>query len=255
EAEHRTGPGRADVGMSAKSAATRAEFSRLLDRRLRGEPLQHVLGHWSFRTIDIVVDRRALIPRSETEIVVEYALAELSTMRCEPLVVDLGTGSGAIACAIASEHATASILATDVSVEALELARANRDRLDARVARRVELRLGDWYTALQKKDRGKVNLVVSNPPYVAEDEWAGLDPVVRDYDPRLALVAGPRGTEAIFEVISGAPGVLAAGGSVVVEIAPWQASAVRDFALQAGAKSVEIRRDLAVRLRVLVARW
>jgi release factor glutamine methyltransferase len=244
----------APTGGEPDEEARRA-FARLVERRRAGEPLQHVLGHWSFRTVDLLVDRRALVPRPETEVVVEHALRKLAEGPGAPLVVDLGTGCGAIACSIASEHAQARVTAIDVSTEAVQLARANRDRLAPEIARRIDVRIGDWYTALPSEILGRVDLVVSNPPYVAESEWRRLDAVVRDFDPRLALVAGPLGTEALASVICGAPAVITDGGAVVVEIAPGQSDVVRELARTAGAKSVEVRRDLAGRKRVLVASW
>jgi release factor glutamine methyltransferase len=244
-------PGR-DV---APALAVRAEFDRLVERRRAGEPLQRVLGHWSFRTTDLLVDERALIPRPETEIVVEYALRELSRFSKNPLVLDLGTGSGAIACAIVCEHRGARVIATDVSTEAIALARANRNRLGVDGADRIELRVGDWFEALSEDVPGRIDLVVSNPPYVTEGEWAQLDPVVRDFDPKIALVAGAEGTEAIAEVIGGSPRVLASGGSLIVEIAPTQTQRATALARGAGARDVRVHEDLAGKDRVLVARW
>ncbi|MGB9112596.1 MAG: peptide chain release factor N(5)-glutamine methyltransferase [Acidimicrobiales bacterium] len=232
-----------------------AEFARLVARRAAGEPLQHVLGHWPFRTVDLLVDRRALVPRPETEMVVDYALAELRHLQGCPLVVDLGTGSGAIACSVATEHPLVTVIATDVSEAAVALAKSNRDRLSEDVARRIDVWVGDWFEALPPSAKGRVDVVVSNPPYVAEHEWSGLDRVVRDFDPRAALVAGPIGTEAIEKIIDGIPDVIADGGSAVLEIAPSQSEFARASALAAGACAIEIRSDLAGRDRVLIARW
>lgn len=244
-----------EVDTSELGARARREFDRLLKRRLAGEPLQHVLGHWPFRTVDLIVDRRALIPRPETETVVEQALCELERCEGSPLVVDLGTGSGAIACSIASEHPLARVIAVDASEEAVELARLNRDRLADEVARRIEVRIGNWFAALPREVFGHVDVVVSNPPYVAEQEWRGLERVVRDFDPKSALVAGRLGTEAIASVIADTPCALVEGGALVLEISPSQANAARAFAGRAGARSTDVRRDLSGRDRVLVARW
>lgn len=249
------GPTYRDVQNSVPRASERARFLRLVERRLAGEPLQHVLGHWPFRKVDLLVDRRALVPRPETELIVEYALCELARVHGIPIVVDLGTGSGAIACSIASEHPQATVIAVDVSEDAVALAKSNRDRLAAPVASRIDVRIGDWFEAIPEQFRGRIDVVVSNPPYVAEHEWGGLDPVVRDFDPKAALVAGPLGTEGIVAVISGAPDVIVRGGAVVVEIAPSQSDAARSCARAAGARSVEVRRDLARRDRALIARW
>lgn len=244
-----------EVTDAAPDTTLRAQFGCFVRRRIAGEPLQHVLGHWPFRTIDLLVDRRALIPRPETELVVEYVLRELQRVQRSPLVVDLGTGSGAIACSVASEHPEAKVVAIEKSGEAVELAISNRDRLDADVARRIDVRIGDWFEALPLEIRGRVDLVVSNPPYIAEHEWSGLEPVVRDFDPKAALVAGPLGTEAIANVIAGTPDVIADGGGVVVEIAPSQSVAARALARAAGARAIDVQHDFAGRDRVLIARW
>ncbi len=238
--------------------SVRRRYRALVDQRSRGAPLQHVVGHWGFRQLDLVIDRRALVPRPETECTVEVALGELNARpasRPPPLVVELGTGSGAIACSLVSELPGVAVVATDLSPAALEVARANRSRLDPEQACRVELQLGDWYQALDCSIAGKVDLVVANPPYVAASEWHDLDPVVRDFDPREALVAGDTGREAIEEILRGAPRWLSGGAAVVVEIAPHQAPAVLEFARGCSARQVDVRRDLADRDRVVVARW
>jgi len=260
------------------SLRARQAFARLLERRRRGEPLQHVLGHWSFRTLELLVDGRALVPRPETEVVAGQALAELERLRARRaevatapagarspsavppsagglLALDLGTGSGAIACALVAECPAVTVVGVDRSPAALRLAAANRARLRPADAERLMLVEGGWYAPLDPALAGAVDLVVANPPYLAEAEWDGLDPVVRDFDPREALVAGPTGLEALEAVVAGAPAVLVAGGSVVVEIAPLQAGAARWMATSAGAEEVEVLTDLAGRQRVLVARW
>ncbi|MGH9092638.1 MAG: N5-glutamine methyltransferase family protein, partial [Acidimicrobiales bacterium] len=145
-------------------------LDELVARRLAGEPLQYVLGSWVFRTLELTVDRRALIPRPETEQVVEAALARLGD-RPHPVVVDLGTGSGAVALSMAAERPGAEVWATDADAAALELAAANRERTGVAAT----LCRGDWYGALPARLRGRVDLVVSNPPYVSEAEWPALD--------------------------------------------------------------------------------
>ena len=231
-----------------------------------GEPLQHVLGHWSFRTLELAVDGRALVPRPETEVVTGLALDELDRLRRLRHggrsgrhgglhALDLGTGSGAIACSLASEAGDVRVVATDRSLAALSLAADNVAALPSEVAARIELAAGDWYSAVPPGLAGQVDVVVSNPPYLAEDEWARLDPVVAEHDPYEALVAGPSGLEAIEAVVAGAPALLAPGGSLVVELAPHQAAAVLALARQAGAVEATVERDLAGRQRALVARW
>ncbi|MHB1929377.1 MAG: peptide chain release factor N(5)-glutamine methyltransferase [Acidimicrobiales bacterium] len=200
-------------------------FRAMLDRRAAGEPLQYVLGRWAFRRLDLMVDRRVLIPRPETEGVVGIALEQIADRRA-PLAVDLGTGSGAIALSLALEHPSVEVWATDVSAAALDVARANAAGVGGRAAPRVRFAEGRWWAALPGELRGRVDLVVSNPPYLSEAELAAADAVVRDWEPAGALAAGPAGTEALGEILAGAPEWLAPGGAVVVELAPHQAGVV-----------------------------
>jgi release factor glutamine methyltransferase len=240
----------------------------LARRRLAGEPLQYVLGHWAFRTLDLLVDPRVLIPRPETEQVAEVALGELERVaagRPGAVVVDLGTGSGAIALALATEcrhaHPSIRVWATDVDPGALEVATVNRQRVgagDPGAAERVVLRRGSWWQALPSELHGRVDLAVSNPPYVAEAEWPGLDAEVRA-EPYRALVApdGTGGTPGLADVeavVAGSPAWLAPRASLVVEIAPHQSAAAEACARAVGFDDVAVVPDLSGRPRVLVAR-
>jgi release factor glutamine methyltransferase len=233
-------------------------FARaMVERRAKGEPLQYVVGRWGFRTLDLFVDRRVLIPRPETEVVVEAALAELRAIAAErggppPVAVDLGTGSGAIALSIAREVPAAEVWATDVSAAALAVARANLAGLGSRFASHVRLVEGAWFEALPAHLHGVVDLIVSNPPYVATGE--ALPAEVAEWEPDEALVAGPTGLEAIAAIVRDAPAWLAHPGRLVVEIAPHQAAAAADLARAAGFADVDVRPDLQGRLRVLVGR-
>jgi release factor glutamine methyltransferase len=252
----------------AAPATAAAQIVEMVDRRGRGEPLQHVLGHWSFRTLDVIVDSRALVPRPETEAVTEVALRELDRLAAEARrrddprlkVVDLGTGSGVIALSIATERAFAEVTATDRSPSALELAAENLRRRPAEVQSRLHLACGEWYSPLPESLEGAVAVIVSNPPYLARDEWDELDEVVR-HDPYEALVAGETGMESIEAVVGGSGRWLSPRGSLVVEIAPFQAeracaiaAAVCDHASRPLFESVEVLPDLAGRQRVLLAR-
>ncbi|MHB8437604.1 MAG: peptide chain release factor N(5)-glutamine methyltransferase [Acidimicrobiales bacterium] len=219
-----------------------------------GEPVQYVIGTWPFRTLELAVDPRVLIPRPETEELVGWALTLLGdpsgpTRR----IADLGTGSAAIALSIACEAPMAvEVWATDISHEALILAAVNVDRV--RPPRPIHLCAGSWFDALPGELRGQLDLVVSNPPYIALDEYEALDRDVRDHEPAVALIAGPKGTEALEHLISQAPTWLAPGGSLIVELAPHQDALLATLARQSGMSNVEVRVDLAGRSRALLAR-
>jgi release factor glutamine methyltransferase len=240
-----------------------AHLDAMVERRLRGEPLQYALGSWTFRDLDLLVDPRVLIPRPETEWVVETALEEAVRIglrrggraafdaSTEAVVADLGTGSGAIALALATELPDVLVWATDASRDALEVARAN---VAGCGQTRVRLSEGSWFAALPETLQGALALVVSNPPYIAEHEVASLPDEVAGHEPRAALVSGPTGLEAIEELVAAAPRWLAPGASLVVEIAPHQAEPAAALAVAAGFGDVAVRDDLTGRPRVLVAR-
>lgn len=237
-----------------------AFFDRMLARRLAGEPLQYVLGRWAFRTLDLYVDRRVLIPRPETEVVVGCALDELDRIRAErdpeqgspgAVVVDLGTGSGAIALSVAAERERVEVWATDRAPGAVAVARANLAGI-GRAATRVRIVEGSWFEPLPAELAGRVDVIVSNPPYVAAGEV--LPDEVARWEPPSALVAGPRGTEALELVLEEAPRWLGRRGSVVLELAPHQTEAMAGHARALGYRDVRVEPDLAGRARVLVAR-
>ena len=231
-------------------------FARqMMERRVTGEPLQYVVGRWGFRRLDLLVDRRVLIPRPETEAVVEVALTELRRLRGDdprrPLAADLGTGSGAIALSLASEG-DAAVWATDVSADALAVARANLAGLGSLAAAHVRLVPGHWFDALPEDLAGRLDLIVANPPYVASGE--PLPGEVADWEPAAALYSGPTGMEAIDEIARSAPAWLARPGVLVLELAPHQADRAIALATEAGFADVDVRPDLSGRLRALVAR-
>lgn len=253
----------ADVQVGEAALHRLEEMAR---ERIGGTPLQYVLGSWSFRTLELGVDRRALIPRPETEQVVEVALAELRDGDDRELVlVDLGTGTGAIALSLAVElwprRQGLEVWATDADGDALALAAENLERVRAtrpEAARAVRLAHGCWYEALPAELQGRVSLVVSNPPYVDDGQWEQLDAEVRQ-EPRLALVSptgsdGTPGLAAIEAVVTGAARWLGPGGVLVVEISPEQADAALALADDAGLPGARIARDLSGRDRALVAR-
>ncbi len=241
-------------------------LSVMVDRRLAGEPLQYVIGRWPFRDLELVLDRRVLIPRPETEVVAEVALTEAErtgVRRGEPdpwgaadpvyPVADLGTGSGALGLALAAGLPEAEVWVTDADPGALSVARANLAAVGL-AATRVRVAEGVWYEALPEGLRGNLRVIVSNPPYVAESEFDGLPACVRDHEPRRALVAGPRGTEDLEVLIDGGLDWLAPGGALVLELAPHQAASMAGYARGRGYSEVEVHPDLAGRDRVLVAR-
>ncbi len=242
-----------------RPAGTRAvaHLDSMMARRLSGEPLAYVLGHWSFRTLELMVDRRVLIPRPETELVAQRVI-ELVRDRFAAsgpqLVADLGTGSGAIALSIAAEirPGTAEIWATDVSPDALDVARANLVTLPFRTAPFVRLSGGSWFDALPSELRGRLDVVVSNPPYVETND-VDLEESVRRWEPPGALFGGVDGLDAYRAVIGAAGEWLAPDGVVVVEIGASQGGAVAEVAGQHGFEAA-IQPDLAGRDRIAVIR-
>jgi release factor glutamine methyltransferase len=229
-------------------------FYSMVERREAGEPVQYVLGHWAFRQLDLMVDRRVLIPRPETEVVVEVALGELARLARAPLVADLGTGSGAIALSIATECVTAEVWATDLSEDALAVASANLAGLGTKAAGKARLVQGSWWHALPGELKGALDLAVTNPPYVAENELASLPPEVFRWEPLQALIAGPSGLEALSAITAEALAWLAPRSAFVAEIAPHQDRVAVELAYSAGFEEAFVKPDLTGRPRVLVAR-
>jgi release factor glutamine methyltransferase len=238
---HVLGTTRGDLHADSRRELTEdeaAELDRLLVRRAAREPLAYVLGEWGFRRLTLKVDSRVLVPRPETEIVVERCLARIAGLP-EPRVLDVGTGSGAIALAIADEHPGARVTAIDASEDALAVARENA----ARTGLAVELVRRDLFDGLPE---GPWYLVVSNPPYIHDEEVEGLRPEVRDWEPRAAVV-GKGTTE---RVASAARSVLRPGGALVLETAGGRAEEVADHLRGLGYVDVRVTDDLTGRSRV-----
>lgn len=284
-----------------------ARYEQMLQQLLAGEPLQYVLGSWGFRCLDLFLDNRVLIPRPETEIVVEVALKELAARSLSKqsasqeqvitqesanprlLAADLGCGSGAIGLSLAAECPNAEVVCTDISADALAVTRANLAGIGT-AGMRVRLAQGSWYEALEKIPssqrptvpaqnpqaanlpkplkkgtaslnpapnpqtdslKGTLDLIVSNPPYIATHE--PLPEVVAAHEPAHALYAGPVGNEAILALLSGALRWLAPGGSIVCEIAPRQAAPATYAAQANGLANIKILPDLTNKPRVLRA--
>ena len=219
-------------------------------RRARREPVAYITGRREFYSLSFAVDRRVLIPRPETERLVEIALDLLrSRFPSEErlLVADVGTGSGAIAVALAHSEPRARVVATDASPEALQVAKFNVEQHG--LSNRIELRRGDVYAPLRGE---RFHAIVSNPPYVKEADYPGLPPEVRDYEPKGALVAGKDGLAVIRRLVAGAAGYLVPGGFLAFEIGWDQAEDVRVIAREAGLFCTRIVPDLAGKDRVAV---
>jgi release factor glutamine methyltransferase len=214
----------------------------LVKRRAAREPIQYLVGKEGFRDFVVLTDPRGLIPRPETEELVEWVV---TSVKLPPgaRVADLGTGSGVIACALCLAFPEAQVVATDNSADTLDLARSNAEKLG--LADRITLVRSDWYQSLE----GKFHLLVSNPPYLSESDYAHVQPELARYEPRRALVSGPTGLECIQILLSGANTRLHPGASIFLEIGDTQANAVRELVKQLPGWKVETKRDLAQKER------
>jgi release factor glutamine methyltransferase len=241
---------RADQPLSTERATT---LDAQLAHRLAGEPVQYITGRAAFRSLDLAVDRRVLIPRPETEWLVEAVLEYLAAHEKPeraPRVLDLGTGSGCIALAIAHEHPRAEVVATDASEGALEVARANADALG--LSKRTMFLRGEWLDALASDER--FDVIVSNPPYISAPEANALPRDVHDFEPHAALFGGDDGLADLRTIVDEAARHLRAGGLLALELAETRAAEVagwfdgaRDW------RGVELRPDLSGRPRILLA--
>lgn len=225
-------------------------YRKLVARRARREPIAYILGRKEFRSLEFNVDSRVLIPRPETEHLVQAAVNELRRRfpgEGRLLVADIGTGSGAVAAGIAAEEARAEIVAVDIDAGALEVARANLERHG--LADRVRLRLSDLLEGIAGE---RFHAVVSNPPYVSEEAWRALAPDVREFEPRRALVGGEDGLAVIRRLVAQVAEALLPGGFFACEIGWDQGEKVRALGEQAGFATIDILPDLAGRDRVVV---
>jgi release factor glutamine methyltransferase len=231
-----TGRSLAWVFAHGDDAIDPAQFESMIARRFAGEPLQYIRSRVEFYGREFYIDDRVLIPRPETEVLVEAAIAQIPI---DSTIVDIGAGSGCIAVTIALERPDLRVFAVDKSVAALAVAKRNRNALGARVS----LAASDVLDAVHGFD-----FIVSNPPYIAEEEIATLATEVRDHEPRMALTPGPRGTEVIERIYAGAR-----GAPVMLEIAYGQTEAVRRVAETHGYRIDEVLHDLAGIERVVVS--
>ena len=230
----------AEPDASVDSGAAR-RFGAMVRRRVRREPVAYILGRKGFRHLDLWVDSRALIPRPETELLVEIAV------ELEPgSVLDVGTGSGAVALAVAHELPEADVTATDTSEDALALARENAERLG--LAERVAFERGTVPPGR------RFDLVVANLPYVRESDMVALEPEITEYEPRQAVVAGEDGLETIATVAAASSAALTDAGAVALEVGAGQAGAAAELLLDLGFGQVEGRQDLAGTPRVVLGR-
>lgn len=230
-----------DPDESLPPGASRA-FAQMVRRRVRREPVAYILGRKGFRRLELEVDPRVLIPRPETELLVEVAL-ELQPAR----VLDIGTGSGAVALAVADELPGAEVTATDTSAGALELAQANA--LSLGLDDRVTFATGTLPA------RGSFDLLLANLPYVGDSEWEQLEPEIREYEPRKALVPGPVGTEAISSLVMRVAANPELTRAAALEVGEGQAAEVAKLLEEAGCEGVETRADLAGIDRVVLGRF
>jgi release factor glutamine methyltransferase len=231
-----------------------AQLDAMVARYRAGEPLAYVMGHWSFRTIELMVDRRVLIPRPETEMVAGRALELARGVADQRRVVDLGTGSGAIGLSLAAELPLTGteVWLTDYSTDAVDVARANAIGL-GRAAANVRVCHGSWFDALPVDVRGEIDVVVSNPPYIADGD-AEVAESVLEYEPHTALFAGDDGLDGVRTIARDARDWLRSGGWLVMEIGYQQGDAVKALLEGFGFVDVAIANDLTGRPRIAEAR-
>ncbi len=217
----------------------------MIARYLDGEPLQYVLGHWAFRHLEVMIDPRVLIPRPETELIVDHAIRSVRAHARPLRVADLGTGSGVIGLSLALElwHDGMEVWLTDASLDALDVARANTAGI-GRAAVGVRLAAGSWFEALPVDRVGSMHLIVSNPPYIADDDPA-VETIVRDHEPHQALFAAEGGLAHIAAIAAEASRWLATDGTLLIEIGAGQADAAMALFTGAGLRDVEVHSDLS----------
>lgn len=223
-------------------------YREVIRRRAAREPLQYITGTAAFRELELTVDPRVLIPRPETEVLVGAVLDWSRGQARELVALDLGTGSGAIALSLLVEGPFARVVATDTSAEALEVAAANAARTG--VEDRLDLRKGPLFEPIGGDP--EYDVIVTNPPYVAESDHATLMPEVVEHEPGEALFAGPDGLELIRRIVAAAPEHIAPGGLLAIEVGPEQAAAVAALVQDHGLMETRIVRDLAGRERVVL---
>ncbi len=234
------------------SPDVRARIEALVARRVAREPLQYLLGTQEFCGLEFSVSPAVLIPRPETELLIQYIVGHVHALS-EATIVDVGTGSGCVAITLAARLKGRRILAIDRSPEALEVAQRNAVRHAVRD--RIEWLEGDLLAPLRERQvADTIDVIVSNPPYISESDWAGLEPEVRVFEPRMALIGGTQGTEFHERLLRESREFLAPGGLLIMEIGVGQAATVRQFAEQIGGyTALRIIEDAAGIERVVIA--
>lgn len=227
-------------------------LNSMVDRYMAGEPLQYVMGRWAFRHLDLLVDNRVLIPRPETELLVEHVVSFVANKPGPYVMADLGTGSGALGLSLLSELPLGEVVMwlTDFSADALDVARANAAGL-GRPATGARFAQGSWFDALDSSLKGTLDVVVSNPPYIAEND-PEVQASVREWEPASALFAGTDGLDDLRVIASQAPQWLRSGGLLGVEMGYSQADAVTQLFEHAGFTNVHVHNDLAGKPRFVL---
>ena len=224
-------------------------FKRILKRRTAREPLSYILGQTEFYSRRFVVSRDVLVPRPETELLVEEALKAVKGLS-SPRIVDVGTGSGCIAITICGEKRDSNVFATDISIEALKVAQVNA-RING-VEKNIRLLCADFLACFKK---GFFDIVVSNPPYISDSDLALIDSDIRDFEPNKALSGGEDGLYCIRRIINGSMSVLRNGGWCILEVGEDQDHRVKELFKQTGFGEISLIKDLSGVNRVVKARW
>ncbi|MDP7639146.1 MAG: peptide chain release factor N(5)-glutamine methyltransferase [Candidatus Hydrogenedentes bacterium] len=243
------GTGRAGLLVRLRDETPESTFEDLLERRLASEPIAYILGEWEFFSLSFLVEPPALVPRPETEHLVEVVLDEVWEKPCR--VLEIGTGTGCVAVSIAKNRPACFVTATDIGEAYIRLAENNARRHG--VHERVRLLQGDLFAALDDGD-AQYDILCSNPPYIEEGAWEGLEPVVRGYEDKRALLAGPDGLDVIRRLVSEGKPHLRDGGLLALEIGMGQYEGVRQLLEQDDYREIGSRMDLAGIPRIATAR-
>jgi release factor glutamine methyltransferase len=247
---HALGITRAAVLARLRESPDAPDFEALLARRLNHEPIAYITGEWEFFSLPVAVRPPVLVPRPETEHLVETALEAARAFPAPARMLDIGTGTGCVAVAIAVNLPGAEVHAADINPEALVLTRENADRHNVS----IHLHEGDLFAALPE-DMPPFEIIVSNPPYVEDSAWEDLSPVIRKHEDRRALLAGPEGLDIIRRLIAEAPAFLASGGLLALETGENQAESVLSLLEKHGFRDCFTVKDLAGIPRISAGRW